>query len=141
MAESRPMTAKQRLFFDAFTDRGAPTFMHQMKSAEAAEYAHAEKVAYKVFQSIRPHIEAWLETEGLSDHALKLKLVQLLDARETKFFAHEGAVTDQREVQALAIQRQALDMALRVKGLYAPDRLEHSGGITVSHEQALAELE
>lgn len=68
-----------------------------------------------------------MDEVGLSDNHLKAKLLSLLDAKESKFFAHQGDVVTTREVEALEIQRKTLDMALKVKGLYAPEKRELSG--------------
>ena len=53
---------------------------------------------------------------ALTDEALTKKLAQKLEAKETKFFAHQGQVIDTEEVEAHGIQMQALDLALKVKG-------------------------
>jgi hypothetical protein len=46
------------------------------------------------------------------------KLLDLTDAKETKFFAHQGRVIDQEDVDALEIQRKA-----------AKDLLDFSGSL------------
>ena len=45
-----------------------------------------------------------------------------MNAKETKFFQHEGFVTETVEVPALEVQRKTLDMTLKVKGMNAPDK-------------------
>ena len=83
------------------------------------------------YRKFTKEIATWLDEVGLSENALKTKLLNLLDAKETKFFADKGIVTDQRDVEALGIQQRALDMAFKVKGAYAPEKVEHTG-ITVN---------
>ena len=64
---------------------------------------------------------------GISKVYLRSKLISLLEARETKFFPHEteeGFKITEREVNALNIQRQSLDMAFKVTGDYAPEKKE-----------------
>jgi hypothetical protein len=62
-----------------------------------------------------------MDDVGLTERALIDKhLVPLLNARETRFFQHNGKVTDLRTVAALGIRKDALDMAFRLRGSYAP---------------------
>jgi hypothetical protein len=63
----------------------------------------------------------------LSDNTLKIKLLKLLEAKETKFFQYQGEVTDQREVEASEIQLKTLDMILKIKGMYASKKRELTG--------------
>jgi len=111
----------------AFLDEGTPTFFDKSRSAKAAGYECCSENSFAVmgcanFRKMRGAIEAWLDENGLSETALKSKMVKLIDARETKFFQHEGKVTDEREVEALETQRRTLDMALKLKGMYAPEK-------------------
>ncbi len=69
--------------------------------------------------------ERLLELAGITDQdlasditAARDKLLSLLEAKETKFFQHNGQVEDEREVEALDIQRRA-----------AKDLLELAGGL------------
>ncbi len=48
------------------------------------------------------------------------KKVALLDAKETKFFAHEGEVMEQREVEAIGVQLKAAEAIDRMVGVNAP---------------------
>jgi len=54
-----------------------------------------------------------------------------LHATRTKHFQHKGKVKDQREEAALEIRRDALDIALRIKGKYAPPAVEQAHKHTV----------
>jgi len=102
------------------------TFLNKTQSAIAAGYCckshdNFAQVGCQNFNKLKEIIGKWLDEHGLSDSYLKQKLKFLLEAKETKFFAYEGKVTDQREKDALEIQRRTLDMAMKVKGLYAPE--------------------
>ncbi|MCT4627948.1 hypothetical protein [Halodesulfovibrio sp.] len=130
MAKKKGMTPKQRLWLAAYLDRGSSTFMHATNAARAAGYsgkndANLSEIGYRNKKALQSRIDTWLEEEGLSDSVLKQKLVQLLDAKETKMFAEKGEVKDMIEVEALEVQRKTLDMALKVKGLYSPEKHEH----------------
>ncbi len=78
---------------------------------------NARIAASKLSKKLYPIIRQWLDEAGLTENHLKFKLIRLLDAKETKFFSHEGKVTDQRGVEALGIQIKALELAMKAKGM------------------------
>jgi hypothetical protein len=49
-----------------------------------------------------------------------------LRARRVKYFAHHGKVKDSRKVEALEVRCNALDMAFRLEGSYAPPAAEQT---------------
>ena len=124
---------KRLLWFKYFTDESNPTtFLNKTASAKAAQYKCStdesfRAVGYENFTKLHSKIEKWIEDVGLSDNQLKTKLLSLLDAKQTKFFQKDGIVTETRTVEALEIQRKTLDMILKVKGLYGPEKHEHAG--------------
>jgi len=124
---------KRLLWFKYFTDESNPTtFLNKTASAKAAQYKCStdesfRAVGYENFTKLHSKIEKWIEDFGLSDNQLKTKLLSLLDAKQTKFFQKDGVVTETRTVEALEIQRKTLDMILKVKGLYGPEKHEHAG--------------
>jgi hypothetical protein len=68
-----------------------------------------------------------LEAAGLTDAALIEKYLKpLLIAKETKFFQHKGRVVSKRNVPALGTRTQALDLAFKLKGSYAPPAVEQT---------------
>jgi hypothetical protein len=75
----------------------------------------AEPETQKMFSKI-------LEDHGLDDDYLASKVRKLVDARETKFFQREGIVTDEREVDALEVQRKMVETVLKVKGHLKEDK-------------------
>ncbi len=114
------------------------TFLNKTESARCAGYkAKSEESLRQIgcqnFTKLNDKIAKWLDEQGLSENALKTKLLALTEAKETKFFStpvkdENGKAVDilvkEIEVEALEIQRRTLDMALKVKGLYAPERHE-----------------
>jgi len=54
-----------------------------------------------------------------------------LHATRTKHFQYKGKVKDSREEAALEIGRDALDIALRIRGKYAPLAVEQAHKNTV----------
>lgn len=124
---------KKQFWLRYFLDKdNRDTFLNRTESARAAGYECQDDHSYSAIGSnnyrfYEKIIQKWMNEEGLTDLSLKCKLITLLDAKETKFFAHEGVVTDEREVECLGIQAKALDMALKVKGSYAAQKTEVSG--------------
>jgi hypothetical protein len=146
------------VWLKAYFDEGSPTFLNATASARKAGYrarkAHTfEQIGYKNRMKYGPKIVEWLDQCGMSETQLKIKLLSLLEARETVFQKLKGTVrqsdlpeghrvvvmTDEDslievEVAALETQRRSLDMALKIKGIYSPERLEHSGAIATKLE-------
>lgn len=124
---------KKRLWLKHYLNENNPdTFLNATASVKAAGYKCNGEPSFNSlgYENIRYHekaIGAWLDDNGLSENALKTKLLSLLSAKETKFFQNAGMVIEERIVEAIETQRKTLDMALKVKGMYAPARLEHTG--------------
>jgi len=57
-----------------------------------------------------------LEDAGLTDEALAAKINSLVNAKETKFFTHQGEVVETREVEALTIQADMTKFAAGLMG-------------------------
>ena len=133
-----PLTDRQKLWFEAFTDENNPsTFMNKTESARVAGYSDASyngltSAGYGVFKALKPHLSQWFDEVGLSEEELKSRLRVLLTAKETKFFTHLGEVVSTKEVEALEIQRKAIDMAIKVRGMYAADKLDLTGDLQVN---------
>lgn len=134
--------SKLNAWLKAFIDETCPsTFLNKSESARVAGYKtkseeSLRQIGCQNFTKLTDKVEKWLDENGLSDNALKLKLLSLMEARETKFFSapvkdEKGEVTDifvkEIEVEAIETQRKTLDMALKVKGMNAPTKHEHTG--------------
>jgi hypothetical protein len=115
---SENVTIRDRQFFDAligpaeFVSYKAYHIVHPKATMETAR-----SQAPRMMRKIQPMIKQFLDEEGLSDTALKTKLIQLMNAKETKFFAHEGIVIETREVEALSIQTKNLELAMKNRGM------------------------
>jgi len=117
------------------------TFLNKTASAKAAKYKCKDDDSFRGigvqnFRKLSDRISAWFDEVGLSENALRIKLLSLMDVKETKFFSapqkdEKGNVIDifvkEIEVEAIETQRKTLDMALKVKSMYAPTRYEHTG--------------
>ena len=119
ITDESKLTIKQRKWFDSYLK-----CFNNTRAAIDAGYKNekhntVEVIGYQNFRKLRPLIAKWLDEVGLSDEAIKAKIRQGMEAKETKFFADKGIVTDQREVEALGIQAKYADMAAKVRGSYS----------------------
>lgn len=159
------------LWLKAYLDEGSPTFLNAAASARRAGYrarkAHTfEQIGYKNRLKYCAKIVEWLDQCGMSETQLKIKLLLLMEARETVFQKLKGAVHQEDllpgcrivatsgtvittkdgdvygagdtlleiEVVALETQRRSLDMALKMRGFYAAEKVEHSGAVATNLE-------
>ena len=111
----------ERRFFDAYIGEAgfvgwrAYKIVNPHVTDESAR-AHAPEIVRR----IQPMIERWLDEVGLSDVALKTKLVKLLDAKEKRFFPYlkgDEQVITEVEVEALAIQARMLELSMKARGM------------------------
>jgi hypothetical protein len=126
------MTKRELWLYHYLNQENPTTYLKAGPSARAAGYECSDDNSfYPIGCANKRHymkqIEEWLVQEGLSTNTLKLKLLELMGAKTTRYFTHMGVVTDSRDVKALDIQARALNMALKVNGSYAPEKQEISG--------------
>ena len=81
-------------------DECSTTFLNKTESAKRAKYKCSTKdsfrnVGHQNFTKLSGKIDTWLNENGLSDNVLKIKLLHLLDAKESKFQKIKGAVTSE----------------------------------------------
>ena len=77
-------------------------------------------------------MEKPLAQAGVTSKYLAKKLKAELEAKETKFFQHEGEVTAKRNVIAWSVRQRARQDAHKLRGDYPAEKVEHSG--TVLHD-------
>lgn len=75
------------------------TYLNKTESAKAAGYKASSddgfaQIGYQNFKKLQLKIEQWFDEYGLSENALKIKLVSLLDSEETKFMTLKGEVDE-----------------------------------------------
>jgi len=137
---------KQNVWLRAYLDENcSTTFLNKTESAKRAGYkckdeASFRDIGYQNSIKLYDKIKKWLDEAGLSENALKIKLLSLMEAKETKFFSaptkdENGAVDDifikEVEVEAIETQRKTLDMAIKVRGMYAAEKREITGTLTL----------
>jgi len=156
MAKKKARNPKQIAWLKAYLDEGSHTFLNATASAIAAGYRATSRhsfgqIGYRNRNLLATEIESWLDEHGFSDNRLKLKLLNLIEAKQTVFHKLKGVINEKElpqghrlvvaseagedpgdsligiDVVALETQRRALDMAFKIKGTYAPDRHEHTG--------------
>lgn len=112
---SYPITRRQRAIARAKVKNPDATLK---ELAEAAGYNN-ESAAWAALRSdkVKARIRLLLESSPkLKVAALTKKLADGLEATETKFFQHEGEVTDEREVVDFGTRHRYLETALELHG-------------------------
>jgi hypothetical protein len=98
-------------------------------SAALAGYSQEtlSQSASQALRLVKKKMPELMDDIGLTDKRLLAKyLLPALEANETKFFQHEGMVTDSREVIAWGPRLEALDKAFRLKGSFEADNQRHA---------------
>ena len=154
-----------------FLSEEGGSFLNATMSARRAGYkarnAHSfQQIGFRNKQRYGDRIAEWFQEKGYSENELKIKLLRLLEAKQTVHLKLRGAVLQSSlpegcrvlttsgtivttkdgqaygdgdtllaiDVQVLETQRKTLDMALKMKGLYAAEKHEHSGAIATVTE-------
>lgn len=114
----RPITTKQAKYFKLLC-QGVPATQAALKAGYTSK--NPAQAGYAASKSIRARIQKGLFEAGLTPEGLIHKhLVPALKAKETKFFQHEGMVTDSRDVVAWDIRLRAQQFAAKLGGYEAP---------------------
>jgi len=113
-----PLTKMQQKFV-----KNMSKGMGRRAAARAAGYStkNIDQSAFRALSQVTAKVPELMDELGLTDRALIQKdLVPLLKAKITKYFAHEGKVISWRNVADNNARLNALDMAFRLRGSYAP---------------------
>jgi len=102
-----------------------------LKDAGLAAVYHPDSV-HRTLSTSAGTISEAMDAAGLTDaNLVENCLSPLLNATQVKHFQHKGKVRDEREVADNDIRLRALDIALRIKGKYAPIAVEQAHKNTV----------
>ncbi len=113
----------------------------QTEAARIAEYKCKNPESFKAigsenFTLLNDYIVEWLDETGLSEGALKKRLLEGLDVQETKFFPHttKGGKfkIKAKTVEAISEQRRYLDMAMKARGLFKTDNEQKRDTIIIN---------
>ena len=120
------VTDKQRKVLKAFVKD--PTITLQ-KAGEIAGYSSGQaESARRALLSARERFQAAMDrSAAMQEDKLLEKIVEGFDAKETKFFAHEGQVIEEREVINYAARHAHLSLATKLRGLHPDSRMELTG--------------
>ena len=120
----KSLTARERRLFKALTEGKTQT-----EAAIEAGYAHPGQAGHRAVQNIKEKAPDLFARHGLDDDAFVEKcLIPALNANETKFFAHEGVVRDQRDVIAWGPRTATNALVARMKGLIMDNREPSDSG-------------
>lgn len=90
--------------------------------------------AHRALNNIQKKVPDLMDEIGLTDEfLLKECLKPGLSAMETRHYANKGVVLDSKDVIAWTERRGFLDMAFKLKGSYAQERI----GVDVNHTHTL----
>ncbi len=109
------LTARARIIIEEIV-RGASEAEALKKAGYSKACINGDKMNILRNPVMQQTFSSVLEAEGVTDVKLAEKIRSLIDAKETKFFASKGIITDSREVDALAIQAQMVEFAAKLKG-------------------------
>lgn len=136
---------KKLLWLGYFLDEQCKTtFLNKKESARKVYDTKNEEslrsIGYENFILLADKINEWLDDVGLSENALKIKLLSLVEAKETKFFQKDGKITDQIDVEAIETQRRSLDMAMKVRGMFEKDNSQKNGPTRIKVTHTVEEI-
>jgi len=120
-----PLSLKQKLWVDAYVETGNAT-----AAARTAKYKGTNGslgvIGCENLKRLKAFIRKKLDETSLNDERVDIVLSSALEAKETKFFQHEGKVISRRNVANWAVRLRAVDMYNRIKARYQ-DSLRLSG--------------
>lgn len=111
---TRSLTLKQKRFVRALVRTGNATEA-AMQSYNCKDRHSASVIANENMIKLGITLTKLMEYMGLDDKRDLEDLKALREAKETKFFAHEGEVIETREVIAHDIRYKALELSLKIK--------------------------
>jgi hypothetical protein len=141
--KGQKLTLKQKKLVEAL-----PKSDSVAEAGEKAGYCDRQ-TAHRALKGISERAPEILERLGLTiEHVADKCLRPLLDAKETKFFASNGVVMEEREVAASDIRLRAVDLWAKLKGAYTAQKVQVSGGLSLDFnhvsddelDRAIAEL-
>lgn len=118
-----------KFFFD---DSNGKTFLNATASAKAAGYNGSGDNSFAVMgcaqlRKVKEQLVTWLTDEGWTEDRIRLKFLQLMEAKKTERFAHQGRVIEEHEDEDRGIQIQAAKFAAKLLKMEPANKHEHSG--------------
>lgn len=127
MAEK--LTPKQEKWLNAYVETGNAT-----EAARRAGYKGNDQtlraVGYQNLTKLHIPVGDLLDKMGLDDGVLVTKLKEGLNSELVVVAKFEGSITDERSYVDFSTRARYLDIALRLKGKYPSEKIEHGGVVT-----------
>jgi len=117
----KPLTPKQEAWLNALPECGWNATEAAKKAGYKGSRGSLAQIGYENMIKLDNHVTEMLNKVGVSKNRVLRKYAQLLDAKETKFFAYEGVITDKVDVEALGIQHRAAQDMARMHNLFKTD--------------------
>ena len=153
------ITSKLNAWFKFYIDdSNKKTYLNKTESARAAGYKCRGKnpedcfhvIGSQNYRKLKDRVAKWYDEVGLSENALKNKILELMSVKEKRFFSApiknaDGVVTDiyikEIEVDAIETQRKTLDLGCKVQDMISPVRhmVTGKGGSKIQVEHSLDE--
>lgn len=111
------LTLKQKRFVKAYFETEGNAAEAARRAGYSPERARVEGSEQVSSGNIQAVFSACLDKAGLTDDFIAARLREGAEAKEIKFFAHEGVVTDERETTDYPTRHTYLATALKAKGL------------------------
>lgn len=151
------ITSKLNLWFKLYVDdSNKKTYLNKTESARAAGYRCRGKdpencfrvIGSQNYTKLKDRVSQWYNDVGLSENALKNKILELMSVKEKRFFSApikdaDGVVTDifikEIEVDAIETQRKTLDLGCKVQDMISPVKhmVTGKGGGKIQVEHSL----
>lgn len=134
------LTLKQKAWLSAYLDCFNATEAARRAGYRCRDDQSFGAVGHENFKKLEPRILEWVNRQGFSEAQLKTRIMAGFDAMDTRTAAHEGVITDAKDFIAWEVRRRYLDMACKIMGLYAPDKVDvrqMGAMLNVTPEEAL----
>jgi hypothetical protein len=126
MTEPAPLTLKQSKWLKVYIETGNATEA-AMQAYDCCSRESAAVLGHENIRKVKGAVTALMDAKGLTDDLLMKKLLEGLDANKTEFLKWDGEFKDSRDCVDFPTRQRYLDTAIKLKGVYAPDRQEISG--------------
>lgn len=93
-------------------------------------------LAEKISESLRSPIIQALDSEGITLPKLAKSLKEELEAKETKFFAHQGKIIEKEDVTTWEVRQRARIDAHKLRGDYPAEEHRITGEMITSRSPA-----
>lgn len=112
--KSEPLTPREEQI--AARVASGETVSSALRAVGANPHSASYRRRLKPGGDMHEEVRRIADKHGVTLDRLFSRLRRKLDARETKFFAHEGIVQDHRNVVAHGVQMQAIELGLKAHG-------------------------